>query len=125
MLCCCAAIDNTEGLWYGIELPGQTFFGELADHMQGSAAEKLIHCIGIRADLANGEFRRQFCKKRLQRGLCCSTQNCSDTVILHQLRDSRYAGTKIVYGKRLCFVKNYNAVSNIVQLAAAGRAAAV
>ena len=120
-----AAVDHAQSLRLGVQPSGELFFGQDAGLAQGGAAEKVIKRLGVRAELLHRKAGRQLGKQRLQRRLRGGAEHCGDAVRLHQLADGLHTGQQKADGQGLGFVKDHDAVGDIVQFAAAGGPVAV
>ena len=89
------------------------------------APKCFIQSVCVRADLLYGKPRREPGKQRAERRLCRRAEDGGRVVILHKLRDGRQARQQIVRRDRLRFVKDDNAIRNVVQFAAAAAAIGV
>ena len=119
-LCAFSAVDNAQGLFLPVDLLCRGLPGQFSLPPEDDAPE----CLPMehRTQLCGGPVRQKFPEYSVQRRLCGGTKHSRNAVILHQLSDCKDAGTKIGDRHHLRLVKDDNAFSQIVQLAALGGA---
>ena len=73
----------------------------------------------------DGELWSKFLKNGIQGRLCGGAKDCGGAIVLDQLGDRPDAGTQVGEGEHLGFVKDQDALGQIMELSAFGRLAGI
>ena len=111
-------ISDAQDLLMLFQLRRQGFQGIYIHESISDAPEESIQALGIRTDFPHFQAFSDPEKIRFQTRLRCRTQYCRTTIISHQFAHAADARPQIRLREHLCFIKDEDAIGNIMYLAA-------